>query len=638
MNIVRLGRSTELADYVSYSPFMYISMPGAYTLADYWTSTFGTGEADDNKRILVTKFARGSTTLYSEVASVALCTSTEQSWYWDFTNQILYVHFEHDQNPFTDVYTYNYAEGYCDSTSVIYIDDIEYLPLVNSIPSLAQSSSIVGYNKQTYISGTIDLSNASRFGKESGPLDYLITEKLYGNAVELLYLDEDDLTFDGKVYSAIEADLTATAFLYVESFQFTPTGVSLGIQDPRKSENIPIPTDLYNVTDYPDINKKYYNKVIPIAYGLISEILCTPVNGDAGGAVTFKAAESLTDFGTAYVEIDDVWTVATVASSVLSTGQFVLADATARDAKDKIYPCKVVDAIGEVVTYASDVIKALNLKYLSVPYNTSFYDTTEWEAEETDLSTIGILIDSIKPLSDWTYSIQGGANIGFRYEYKPDGLRTIKVRDNDRTSGIFIPNAIIVNIDELPVETDPTETVFAKVNVNYAKSYESGIYSTAQNQAYYDNVVYNYKTYDELSLDTYLTTSTNAGSRALTDALDYSDVRPNAEVIVYGADQLEHKIFDVVTVELTSGFADYDNKTVAGREYFGAWTALVLGVNPNGKNKTNTLQLRLLESIDLTVIPTPVKPVIIVETFTFEDGVVFTFEDGKEYTLYNVGA
>ena len=239
--------------------------------------------------------------------------------------------------------------------------------------------------------------------------------------------------------------------------------------------------------------------------------------------------------------------------------------------------------------------------------------------EETDLSTIGILIDSIKPLSDWTYSIQGGANIGFRYEYNPTGLRTIRIRDNDREVSNFIPNAIVVNINEMPIETDPTETVFAKVNVNYGKSYESKIYSTAKNQDYYDNVIYNYKTYDELSLDTYLTTSTDADSRASTDAEDYSDVRPNAEVIVYGADQLEYKIFDIVSVELTSGFADSYTDTIIGRHYFGFRDGIILGVAPDGKTKTNALKLRLFDEKARSFFVDEAD-----NFFAFEDGVRFS--------------
>ena len=185
MNIVRLGRSSPISAFSNDIDFGYKAMPAAYALADYWTETFGTGESDYTEKILITQFARQSTELYSEVPSYADYVTTEKSWYWDFDNQILYVHFEHDHNPYTDTYLYNYAEGYCDGQSVVYIDDIEYLPLVTSIPSLAQSASIVGYDKQTYITGSINFNNASQFGTEAGPLDYLLTEKLYGNTVEL---------------------------------------------------------------------------------------------------------------------------------------------------------------------------------------------------------------------------------------------------------------------------------------------------------------------------------------------------------------------------------------------------------------------------------------------------------------------
>ena len=621
MNIVRLGRPSTITNFVNDQPFGYKSLPGAYALADYWTTTFSTGEADNTERIHVVQFGRVAGARYSKVTSYTDYRTTEASWYWDNENQILYIHFEHEHNPFTASYYFNYAEGYSDGDAVLYIDDIEYLPLVQYIPSLAQSASIIGYDQPSYINGSIVFNNAAQYGDETAPLDYMFTENLYGNGVELFYLDEDDITDDGKVSSAEESALVELAYLYVESFEFTPSQVTLNIQDPRKAEDIPIPENFYNITDYPDINESFIELIIPVAYGLIRELKCTPIDGDSGGAVTFKAAESLTDFGTIQVKIDDVWTTKTATASSLSTGQFTLSDADSRGADDVIYDCKLVDAIGTVITYASDVHKELNTTYLSTPYNSSFYDTAEWESEETGLETIGILLDEQLPMSEWNYRIQKGANILYRYEYTPTGLRTIRLRDNERDAAAFISNSIITNIDEVPVSSDPTNAVFASVKVKYGKSYDADQMLSVTNTDYYTSIVADYKTYAELLVVTYLTTSGHADARALLDAADYSEVRPNAQIVVYGSDQLEYKIYQFVTVCLAPGFSDVGDLSITGREYFGFKEALILGIDPNGNSKTNTLQVRLFDARELAY-------------FVDENGSFLAFEDGKRFRVY----
>lgn len=621
MNIVRISRELPESAFVNYSPFVYAALPAVYVLADYWTTTFGTGESDNNKTILITNFSRGGYEVYSEVNSIANCQATEQSWYWDFDNQILYVHFEHDQNQFTDTYIYTFAEGFTDGLDTIYIDDIEYLPTIISAPSLSQQASIVGYDKQAYLNGSITFNNTSKYGNEAGPLDFLITEKIYRNNVDMFFLDQDDLTTDGKTYSATETDLTTLGAFYAESFEYALSDLVLNLQDRRKAEDIKIPNEFYNSTDYPSIDEKYIDNVIPVAYGLVRELPCTPLQDGTGVTVSFKAAESLTNFGSVYINVEGTWTAATSATSLtLTTGQFALTSAECADANDKLYEVKLVNAIGEAVTYATDVIKALNLKYLNIPYNSSFYDTTEWESEEISLETIGILLNQQKTLADWIYLIQNGSSKGFRYEITPSGLRTFRIKDNSRAPVGFIPNGIITNLDDLPLSADPVGTVYSRVKVKYAESYQLDKYLSLTNSDYYDYVRYNYKTYDQLEIESFLTTLAHASARAAIESLDYSDAKPTAEVIVYGSDQLDYKIYDTVRIELTPGFSNYDQSTITGRTYYGVKIALILGVAPNAEAKTNTLQLRILEDA-------------IYYIFANEEGTYFAFEDTTLFTM-----
>jgi hypothetical protein len=611
LNILDIGITNQATGFANVAPFVYATMPGGFQLADYWVTIFGAADESNTKIIRVTSFTRASVNNYTSVSSLASCLTFEKSFYFDFTNQILYVHFEHDQNPLTDNYQYTVISGFNDSKGLIYIDNIEYLPLIKSIPSIAQQASIIGYDQQAYVDGSVVLENAK------GIMDFLIIEKVYGNDASLFYLDDDDIVTDGKIKSAsstidiqIQKSLTAPetiqtvlentnayqavledpnvliplASFYIEKRDFTLQDVTISVQDKRKAENPTIPSDTYLSSVYPDMHDSFVGKPIPVHYGAIRELHCTPLNSEAVGDVDFKAGELLTSFGTIQVSIDDIWTNTTTHTSLdLPTATFTLATAEARDTSGAVRKCKLVSPIGEVVTYASDVIKALNLKYLGIPFVSSFYDLTEWGIEEAKLETIGISIDKERPLSDWIKDIQGGANIGFRYEITPDGHRTIRARENTRASSAFIPIVSIFNNDTLPIEDDP-ESVFGEVKVKYSKSYESGRTLSVLDDTYRADVIANYKQYNRLTVDTFLTSSAHAAARALNDSLDFSVMRPNATIIAVGSDMLSFKIYEVITVEL--------EKT--DRTYFGTVDALILGIDPDGFTKTNVLKVRIL--------------------------------------------
>lgn len=652
MNIFEIGITTSATGFTNHAPFVYVLSPGGFQLASYWTSTFGAPDESNERVVRVKSFTRASVNIYTSVDTLATCLITEQSFFFDFENQLLYVHFEHDQNPNTDSYQYTITNGYNDSKGVIYIDKIEYLPILQSVPSVAQQADIINYDLPAYVNGSVVLGNAN------GIMDFLIDEKVYGNEATLLYLDPGDVDSDNN---ATFSDLIELASFYIEDYNFTLQAVTINVQDKRKAENPTIPENTYLLSDYPDMDDDFVGEPIFLAYGLIREIPCTPLNSEAIGNVNFKAAEILTSFGTIQVLIDDIWTTKTATASDLATATFTLSEfgdtatgATisdngntkvritsagnfttalknqkvacdfsasyddadyeilivdgsgnyididltwttsvptvnasvyngARETSGAVRKVKLVNPIGEAVTYASDVIKFLNLRILSIPFVASFYDLTEWAAEETDLETIGILIDEEKPMAEWFKDIQGGANIGFRYEITPDGKRTIRIRDNNRVSAGLIQLVSIFNNNILPVNTD-SDTVFAEVKVKYSKSYQSGKFLSVLDDDFKDDVIANYKQRNRLPLETFLTTSGHADDRAANDALDYSEIRPNAEVLAVGTDQLNWKIFEVVTVELEK----------PDREYFGTRDGLILAIDPEGKTATNRLQLRLL--------------------------------------------
>ena len=74
----------------------------------------------------------------------------------------------------------------------------------------------------------------------------------------------------------------------------------------------------------------------------------------------------------------------------LTTGSFTLANADGRQGNGTPYKCRVINSEGISNTYASDIIKDMNNRYLNLLYTNSNYDITEWESEQTALKEIGI--------------------------------------------------------------------------------------------------------------------------------------------------------------------------------------------------------------------------------------------------------
>lgn len=576
--------SLNLADgFAPVEPFVFQLLPGGLQLASFWTSTFSAPDESRDFTITVRSFIRAFNQKYNETISYNDCVAQEGSFYWDNINQVLYVHFEHDQEGWTDTYQYGTFFGFSDNRLVC-VEDQEYLPLIASAPSIAQQQDIVNYDRLSFINGSIVLNNRNNHTLQ-GQLDYFIGADLYNNDVFLYYLDD-------SISDPMRSDLVPLAAFYVEDYDISLKEIKVRVQDQRKAQNITIPTAKFLTSDYADIGD-YARDVIPLMYGEVREAKATPTNSDTtSGTVDYRVALTLTTLGTVQVDIDGIWTTKTPTATTLSTGEFTLAEADGRDTNGKVRDCRVLLPEGISITYLSDIIIDLNERYLGIEYLSSNYDTTEWEAEETSLATGGWVYDSEIKLFEAIRLVQSGANVGFRYEILPDGRRTIRVDDPARTSSGRVEPVDIYNRDEMPVSTD-SDQVFSSVEIAYNKSFNSGRYQREPNSDYGDEVLARYKQQNTLPVDTMLNDQTDAETAAADKAERFKEIPQIMELVLMGADFLPLRIFDVLDVEATPDFADADNSLIVGREYFGFKTGKIVGVSPDLKKGTNKVRFQL---------------------------------------------
>lgn len=573
------------------APFTYKSLPSAHETADYWINIFGCPDETTTIIIFIKSVIEDYIIKYSETTSIINCIYIESSFYWSVSDNKLYLHLTHDNNKYTSDYEYGKVEGFSDKRS-IYIDGLFYRSLLISIPSIAQQQDLINYDQLSFISGIIELRNSN------GVLDYLKNESIIGTNVYIYFLDDSD-----KVEDYSRSQLIDLRTFYIENYNSSLRTVSLDAQDIRKRKETMIPVDKFTVSDYPDINEKYIDDIIPLMYGQVRYSEAIPVDGDAGsGTITYRQALILTTIGTVQVEIDDLWTTKTPVSTDLNTGSFTLAEADGRKANGQPYKCRVYNSIGILNTYSSDIIIDLNNRYLRIPFADGSYDVAEWAAEEISLESIGILFNEEIELYEAIRRIQTESNIGFRYEINASGHSTIRIDNDSRTQSDYIYNTEIKNIEDSEVSTQQ-ELLSAIVQVDYAYDYDLKKYLSYENESEIDTVKQQYRQKPKITIPTSLTSEAQAIARSELYLEKHSEIPKIVNLNLTGKDHYTKRIYDIIEVEITMGFVNADTGEVeSGREFYGIWTAKILGIDPQFDTLGNNITVNLLEKIEPVTI------------------------------------
>jgi hypothetical protein len=579
MTITEIGVFTRITNPEPYRPFVYAYRFTVFTVAAYWISTFGAPDESMNDPIVIISVKQDFSINYEQKLNRDACIALEKSFFWDNAEQALYIHFIHTSSPFSCVIGYGRVIGF--STKSVYIDNIYYPPLIVSAPSFAQQQDIVDYDLLSFINGTINLRN---YG---GELDYLISQNIHGFTLDIYYLDDNLVT-------PSRSDMVQIASLFVDDYDMSLKEISVKIQDKRESNDADICTDLFSVDDYPDIDDSYDGDIIPLLYGDVRSSEAIPVDGNATGTVDYRQALFLTSIGTVQVLIDDVWTTKVPTATDAANGSFTLAQADARKggaADGQPYKCRVLGSVGYPVTYASDVIKHLNLYYLGLEYNDSNYDTTEWEAEEVSLSTIGVCFNTQIKVCEAIRQIQQGANVGFRYEIN-QGKRTIRINDIERAVSFAIHYEDILNQGELPVASNK-ELLCAGVKVNYAYDYVDKKYKNYVNDENAQTVLETYRKQNIDPVNTLLTSQADAKDRADWHMERFATIPKIVTIIARGNEYFNLRIYDVGDIDITTGVMDIiDN--IPKRIYYGRWRCQILSIDPDLSGLTNTITALLI--------------------------------------------
>ena len=494
-----------------------------------WTSS-----TINTSRIIVGSIIASGTS-FDKKSNLADCISDEESFYWDNPTQTIYIKFAFDDIPEIKTISIGVVFGYS-YKSDLYIDDVLYEARIQNAPVLKKEVDKFEVGKIAFKSQSITLRNGD------GGLDYLLDNPIPGSEGSVVLYDTETST-ELTIYTG-----------FVSADSFSTEEVTITLDDKRKRENKKVPSGLFSVDDYADIESKYEGKIIPEGYGVCKRIRAFPLNGTVGsGNIQFKYASDATTLTSVEVKEDDVWSDVTgsVANSAPATGYFELPYATATNASGAVLEC-VVTATLRNYNNPGDIIKDMNDRYNSINYDTTNYDQTEWTSESAKLSDDSFLyMDKKQEFFKWIEPLQNGSNLWFLYDIDGSGKRTIRVNDPNRSASRTIAYYDIKD-DDKKIERDFTE-YSSTVTVYYDYDDESEVWQQIYVSSYQEDIIAKYRFENDSEYESTLRTEAEAQEKADVISEDQSEVRKVVTVVLHGDNlsDLTDKLYDIANVDLS---------------------------------------------------------------------------------------
>ncbi len=432
-------------------------------IATFWSSTFSVTEPL-TLRTFITGVVYNVSTNYSKKTTLVDCLSDDQSFFWDNTNQVLYIHYNQDHQ--IDQFTFNFDYGIAiglTNDRIRYFENRPYYPYLLNFPQIEVLVDKLNYDQLSFIVDTISTDNRTGF------FNQFKTVPIYGNQITIRTGEEGDSY----------VDLVERATYYIEDYNFSADTFDIDIQDVRKTLTAQVPNTILSIADYPDLGEHSIGKTLPFLYtpygGFSHDVPGHCINEEdlIASDPKFKFAEVLTVSSTADISVwvlssDQVWIEDTGISIDEGTGLVTVPDAKTGASPYGVLQVKA-DCRGVLNTYASDIIKDLYSRFLSLTYDSSNYDIVEWETEEVFLAPVSLYMKTTKDIYEWIRELQSLSTVGFRHTTSLDNRKTIRVDNPNRSVTVTVPAIHIRNVPEVVAESN-REDVYNKIYIGYNKA------------------------------------------------------------------------------------------------------------------------------------------------------------------------
>jgi len=588
ITVVELEKTLDLDNtkFIYYSPFVFSQKLTTFNLNSYFVSLFGATDTTNKVRRNITSVQINYVD-QTEKASLVDCQGDEESYYFDIATQMIYIHLNHDYNILSYPILAGASIGFTNKM-VKYYNDIEYKPKIKSIPDLNIGITPNKYNLMSFLGGSFSFDNLPDNIDPVGFLDDSYLDSYLSNGIRILFGLDTDL------YAAL-----------IEYAKFNVTAQSVGLKsgqlpviDQRKNLSILIPDTFFNITDYPDIETKFINKSIPVAFGIKYGIPGICIDGQAAGAKTFKVPVIYILFDVWVRQPNGTWDRVTPTNIVDATGLVTIAEADCYEGGDDdntLLDVKVDGVFGMPANHIDplDIIILLNDDYLGIPYDASDYDLAECASERLLLDDCGLYFDKPVELYEMIETLQGGCTFGFYYEHIFE-TRTIRIDNPTRDSVRTIEAVEIFDIDRYEILEDD---FYTDAIIKYKEDIFDGTAEQISNTDYLTEVKRKYNR--ELQSNNILLNTIEeqtATDRAVILLEDMQTARFRISFSITGIAGFNLRIGDVVTVDFSQYFM-YPGRDISipdsrDRAFLGVQRCKIININPEFENGNIRLTVR----------------------------------------------
>ena len=340
-----------------------------------WTLYSGSIYYTDVEAIDITSVVEGTTTL-TEVSSISAITAG--TWFHDVGKVYLQPS---SGTPYSKIIVFNYKMYF--ATETINLNNY-YEGIVKGIPVIKQEKKELYWGVSIISGGNLSLINNNGF------FEQIYKDYAWNNKNITILLGGEDLPyseytaqFGGQI---IEKNLSTDKF-------------DIKFEDKKNELEATIPTNNFSTTEFPNLDSEDEGKPKPLVYGTVYKIpvICTTkALGTATSLHSFKILDTsvctVNTLSTVYVNDVSV----SYQSASVSDASFKLATSTYSPG-DSV----TVDIIADV-SNPIEQLKAIASNVLSIPYNSTNYDTATVSQAVTDSSVYptGLFIGENKTFLD----------------------------------------------------------------------------------------------------------------------------------------------------------------------------------------------------------------------------------------------
>ena len=425
------------------------------------------------------------------VASVALCISTNSSYYWDSLDRRIYIHLSGGSEPAIRVVVIGLTAGV--SNIACFYNATYYEPRLKSSPAISKTKDPLFFGRVSFDGGMIGIDNTD------GGYDSIISggSSLWGGAVRIKQ------GFDTDTY----ASFLKMAAGVVDSVTINRDLLQISMIDKRKNLSRMAPRRVFDIGTYPNINYSNLGKPIPLAYGLLYNVPCICVNEEATAPTTwdFKVCDCTDHPIQSFDQIYSDGIKVTATTSSIANGTFSLNGGDFKVGTTVTADIHGYTSAGVLIQNGATVILDLMNLYLGITYIATYFNTTEWAAATALCANVGLFVKDATEVFSIIEDICTSCMMNMIQQ--DDGVYTLRKYDPARAIDQ------ILNWDELldtPSIQYDTTAVITSTLVGYNRNWALGSFKRLHDTSQEATIYGIYNVYREKGFDTLLTSDADA--------------------------------------------------------------------------------------------------------------------------------